>query len=38
MGITGYCMRDDAIASINNFRTKEADVTSEIIGRVTSLG
>ena len=31
-------MRDDAIAMINNFSTKEEDVTNELIGRVTSVG
>lgn len=38
MGITGYCLKADAIAFINDFASKEEDVTTEIIGRVTSFG
>ena len=36
MGITGYCLKADAIAMINDFSTKQEDTTTEIIGRITS--
>ena len=38
MGITGFCLKEDAIALVNDFQTQQADTTNEIIGKVTAYG
>ena len=36
MGITGYCLKQDAIAMINDFQTKFEDKTNAMNARITS--
>jgi len=37
MGVTGFCMQNDAIGMLNDFQAKQEDKTRKLIPRITSL-
>ena len=37
MGVTGYCIQNDAIGMLNDFHAKHEDKTNKLVPRITSL-